>query len=337
LWVIGLSVGIDLVFCGRAWMGLAQGSAGVKKGPFVAGAHFAFRLAREDQELGEKLNRTLTKWAGAGTLLIGVATSALGGSVTRPGDTVGAAVGIPLPPGIYFQNQWTEDYRATSPHGTAVLDDVPVLVWSTPWTIVGGRLVLSTAPAVPVSFRIYDTVSKRGMFNPYMGAQLAWDLGHNFGVSYLLGGYIDIGSPIGYSSDSLNQRFALSYTGNGWDLTANTIWGIQFDSVTNGRGAKVNPNFLNVDLTATKRFGKWEVGAVGGYSTDLNAPIAAYKKQSQFQLGPLVGYYFDWFVVQAYVTTDLYQKNYGASLISGNLRVTIPLGNPPPPPRAIAP
>ncbi len=264
-------------------------------------------------------------------LLFGAAAPAFGGSVTRPGDTVGAAVGMPLPPGFYFQNQFTRDYRATDPHGTAVLDDVPVLVWSTPWKIVGGRLVLSTAPAVPVNFRIYDTVSKSGFFNPFVGAQVAWDLGHNFGVSYLLGGYFYVGSPIGYSSNSLNQRFAFSYTGNGWDLTANTIWGIQFDSVTNKAGAQVNPDFLNLDLTATKRFGKWEVGAVGGYSTDLNAPIATYKKQSQFQLGPLLGYYGKGAVLQVYFTSNLYQKNYGASLVSGNIRITIPLGNPPPP------
>lgn len=288
------------------------------------------------------MNERLTKWAAAAVLSIVAAAPALGGSVTRPGDTVGAAVGFPLPPGFYVQDQLTDDYRDTNPHGTAVLDDVPVLVWSTPWTIVGGRLVFSTAPVVPVNFRVYDTVSLSGVFNPYIGAQLAWDLGHNFGFGYLLGGYIDIGSPIGYSSDSLNQRFALSYVGNGWDLTANTIWGIQMDSVTFDSVKSpphVNPDFLNVDLTATKRFGKWELGAVGGYSTDLNAPIAAYKKQSQFQLGPLVGYYFKQAVLQAYITTDLYEKNYGASLISGNIRITIPLGNPPPPGklRAISP
>ena len=42
-----------------------------------------------------------------------------------------------------------------------------------------------------------------------------------------------VDSPVAYSSSSLNQRFALSYTGNGWDLTANTIWGINFDQVNN--------------------------------------------------------------------------------------------------------
>ena len=66
------------------------------------------------------------------------------------------------------------------------------------------------------------------------------------------------------------------------------------------------------------------------YSTDLNAPIAAYQKQSQFALGGLVGYYFDRVSVQAYVTSDVYEKNYGGSNnISGNLRITIPLWNPP--------
>jgi len=36
------------------------------------------------------------------------------------------------------------------------------------------------------------------------------------GFSYLLGGYFDVSSPVAYSSNSLNQRFALSYTNNGW-------------------------------------------------------------------------------------------------------------------------
>jgi hypothetical protein len=73
------------------------------------------------------------------------------------------------------------------------------------------------------------------------------------------------------------------------------------------------------------------LGPVGLYSTDLNAPIAAYQKQSQFALGGLVGYYFDRVSVQAYVTSDVYENNYGGSNnISGNLRITIPLWNPPP-------
>ena len=33
-------------------------------------------------------------------------------------------------------------------------------------------------------------------------------------------------SRVAFSSTSLNQRFALSYTGNDWNLTANVIYGI---------------------------------------------------------------------------------------------------------------
>ena len=107
-----------------------------------------------------------------------------------------------------------------------------------------------------------------------------------------------------YSSSSLNQRFALSYTGNGWDLTANVIWGVQFDQVTSepeGFPCPVslafpsngcNPNFINVDLTATKRFDKWELGPVAFYSSDLSTPVPGYLKQSQFALGGLIGYWF---------------------------------------------
>jgi hypothetical protein len=41
-----------------------------------------------------------------------------------------------------------------------------------------------------------------------------------------------------------------------------------------------DPDFINVDLTATKKFGKLELGAVAYASTDLTHPIASYQKQS---------------------------------------------------------
>ena len=130
----------------------------------------------------------------------------------------------------------------------------------------------------------------------------------------------------------------MSYTGNGWNLTANAIWGIQFDSVTNCNPAfnpafsvgpcSINPNFLNVDLTATKKFGKWEIGPVGYYSTDLNSPLVGYQKQSQFAVGGLVGYDFGPVILQAYLTTDVYEKNYGGHDTRFWARVIVPLGNP---------
>jgi hypothetical protein len=112
-----------------------------------------------------------------------------------------------------------------------------------------------------VDVGVNDTFYKAGWYNPLVSGQLAWDLGYGWGFSYLLGSYIDVNSPTAWSSTSLNQRFALSYTGYGWNLTANAIWGIQFNQVTSNpqlSGCPVspafpnngcNPNFINVDLT----------------------------------------------------------------------------------------
>ena len=61
------------------------------------------------------MNQKLTRWAAAAVLSIGAAAPALGGSVTRPGDTIGLAVGVPLPEGLYLGNNTTQECRNTSP------------------------------------------------------------------------------------------------------------------------------------------------------------------------------------------------------------------------------
>ena len=67
-----------------------------------------------------------------------------------------------------------------NPEKKCFLVDVPVLIWTTQWTILGARLELSTAPAVPVLFHIENTARFSGVFNPYFGAELACDLGNNW-------------------------------------------------------------------------------------------------------------------------------------------------------------
>jgi hypothetical protein len=46
-----------------------------------------------------------------------------------------------------------------------------------------------------------------------------------------------------------------------------------------------NPDFLNGDLTASRKFGDWEFGLVAFGSTDLTSPIDGYLKQSQIAVG----------------------------------------------------
>jgi hypothetical protein len=277
--------------------------------------------------------------AGCALLVCTTAGAALAGSVTQPGETVGAPVGAPLTPGLYFVNTGDWGCRNTSPDSTCVGVDIPVIEWATPWTILGGRLQLVVAtPLVEVG--VHHTNYLRGVYNPLFAGQLAWDLGNGFGFSYLVGAYADVKTEVAWSSTSLNQRFALTYLKNGWDLTANVIWGIHRDNVSDRAQLSpcpapfgvtpfgltgCNPNFLNVDLTATKKFGKWELGPVGFYSTDLNSPIEGYQKQRQFALGGLVGYDFGPVIMQAYLTTDVYERNYGGHDTRFWTRVIIPI------------
>lgn len=292
------------------------------------------------------MNSKWTKLATAGFLSLWAAAPALAGSVTQPGETVGLNTGTPLAPGWYAINTVDWGCRNTTPQHTCTGLTIPVVAWSTPWTIFGGRVQLLGAwPAVEVGVQRNPGIDPgtyfNGMYNPLVAGQLAWDLGYGWGFSYLLGAYFDYHSPVAFSDTSLNQRFALSYTANDWAATANVIWGIHTESVTfrpqlspcpapvslttglplNG----CNPNFINVDLTVGHSFGNWQVAWVGFYSSDLNAPILGYQKQSQFAMGGLLGYDFGPVVLQGWLTSDVYEKNYGGKDVRGWVRVVLPL------------
>ena len=274
----------------------------------------------------------------ASLLLLSTAQSVLAGSVTQPGDTMGSASGMPAPPGLYFADQANYGSADIRPR-TSVFTDIPMLAWAMPWKILGATPVLVTAPTTFVHVDLHNTYHATGLFNPFVAGEVAWDLGHGFGFAYLLGAYIDVNSTVAYSTSSLNQRFGLSYTGNGWNLTENTILGIQFDqSNTDPQGFPCptnpaigcNPNFVNVDLTATKKFGNWEVGPIGFYSTDISNPVSDYRRQSKAAIGALVGYWSRLGIIQLYATTEFYERNYGGKDTRVWTRLIIPLGKGPP-------
>lgn len=278
----------------------------------------------------------LTAVAAAGMLSLCSTIPALAGSVTQPGETVGAAAGAPLPPGVYFTNTLDYGCRTTSPEDTCALVTIPVLIWSTPWKILGGRLqFLAFTPALEVG--VDHTLYRSGFYNPGGLVQLAWDLGGGWGFSYAVGAYFENDTDVSWSDTSLNQRFAISYTGGGWNLTANLIWGIHSDSVNGDpqfspcpgvSGLNCNPNFLNLDLTATKKFGKWEFGPVAFGSWDVSDPIDFYPQQRQFAVGGLIGYDFGPVNLQVYATTDVVQDNYNGYDTRLWTRITFPIWNP---------
>jgi hypothetical protein len=118
----------------------------------------------------------------------------------------------------------------------------------------------------------------------------------------------------------------------------NVIYGIQLDGFASRAQISpcptpfafngCNPDFINVDLTATRKFGKWEFGGVAYGSTDLTSPIASYLKQSQFAVGGLFGYDFGPLTLQVYATTEVYERNYGGRDTRGWFRLIVPLWKP---------
>ncbi len=243
--------------------------------------------------------------------------AAIAGSVTQPGETIGLATGAPLPPGWYALD--TTDYgQRTPPSNVYVGATIPVIGWSTPWQIAGGRVqILAAAPLVEAGT---SGSHVSGWYNPWLAGQLAWNLGNGVGVSYLAGFYPGVASPVADHSGSVNQRLGLSYTGAPYTLSANIIYGNQISS-------KTNPDFLNVDLTALRGFGSWTFGPVGYFSTDTSKPVSGYQTQSQFALGALVGYATGDVVLQAYLTRGVAQSNYGGDDTRFFFRILMPMGN----------
>ena len=259
---------------------------------------------------------------------------------------MGSASGAPIPPGFYFANQMNVGCADTSKE-TCVATDIPLFAWSTPWKVLGAKVAFAAAPATVVNVDIDDTYHELGFFNPFLGSTFNWDLGNGWGFTYLLGAYFDIDSDNAYSSTSLNQRFGLSYFADGWNLTANVIWGVSFDETTNDPQGfpcptapqfGCNPDFINLDLTATRKSGKWEWGAIGFHSSDISTPIPGYRTQSKAAIGGLVGYWSGPVIFQVYVTTEVYESNYGGKDTRLWTRIVVPLGQPPGPGhRPIAP
>jgi len=162
-----------------------------------------------------------------------------------------------------------------------------------------------------------------GIGQPLLAGQLAWDLGNDFGVSYLFGGYLPIDTRFLTQEASLSHRFAASYTGNGFNLTANLLYG----TFLNDRSpfGVLYPDYLNLDITATKKFGKFEIGPVAFGATDLPTNVTGYQRQGQIAVGALVGYNFGPVNLQAYVTRDVIERNYGGYETRGWLRAIVPL------------
>ncbi|ACK50422.1 conserved hypothetical protein [Methylocella silvestris BL2] len=271
--------------------------------------------------------------------LCGGATASIARSELIPGVSAGIPLGAPLPQGIYAVSLPSFGYRNSVP-GQSVGALMPAwMIWSTPWDVLGGHVMFDFATPM-ANVNIHDVLNKGGFLNPLVGAHLNWDLGGGFFGGFIAGVYFplrDSLSSLGATRNfaSFQGAAALSYLANGWNISATFIY---------GTGQNGNPldagswgtNWINVDLTATHKFGKFEIGAVGFGSADLDSPYRGYQQQSQFAVGGLVGYDFGSVNLQLKLTRDVAQTNYGGHEIRGWVNIIIPLWVADPPPAAVA-
>lgn len=254
-------------------------------------------------------------------------TSAFAGSAAQPGQTIGLPVGAQLPVGLLFLNTSSFGVRDTDPRSTENNINLPGIVW-TPGDFLGGRLnLIYIQPVAATSAR--GAPYQSGIGVPLLAAQLAWKLAPGLGFSYLFGGYLPIQTQFLINNASLSHRFGLTYNADGYNLTANLLYGNYFDT-RNAQGVTY-PDYLNLDLTATKKFGNWEIGPVAFASTDLPTSVFGYRRQSQIAVGGLVGYNFGPAIIQGYVTRDIVERNYGGYDTRGWLRAIVPLYKAPEP------
>jgi hypothetical protein len=284
------------------------------------------------------------KLAAAAFGAVAFSTAALAGSTNPPGERAGLDLATPLPEGVYFVNIASVGSWRGGKGDNAFDYNVPILAWSTPWTIADGRISLMGAlPTISVSSQ--GGVYSRGLYNPFVAGSIAWNFGNGFSASYLLGAYIGIGGTHVYANNllgarvravtdpwnqtTIHQQLALAYHANGWNATANLMYGIVGDNDTAVGIFRRNADYFNYDLGLTRTMGKWELGMIAYGSTDVGSPYAGYTKLSQFALGGLVGYNFGPVITQVTIATDLHVEGYAQKETRGVLRTIIPLWNPP--------
>ena len=271
-------------------------------------------------------------------LVTAVTGQARAGAVTLPGEQVGLAPGLPLPEGFYAFDTFSwgkADHRDAAEIGV----NIPFVIYSSPLKIFGARIEPVVAfPSVFINTHFPAPIPNKDVsvfYTPFLGSIFAWNLGGGFGVSYVAGAYLPYGDrgSLGLglhgtplitqaASATLSQRVAATYVGDGsFNLSAVLTYNRPFDA--HGQfggpiGTAIGPiplaDQLNLDLTATKKFGHFEVGAVAYGYTDLpvnrrDRLFSRFQRDGFIAAGGLVGYDFGPVILQTFVTREILARD----------------------------
>ncbi len=258
------------------------------------------------------MNKTVLAMVGAAALAFGsMQGTATAQIVGEPCETCGVALGAPLPEGVFFVDNESYGQRDGQPNRLGV--NVPITAWSTPISFYDTRLEVFAA--IPVFTHIDGVTTNRvDVYSQALLFLLAHDFGNGFNAAIIAGprgadNFTNAGR--GAIAD---LRASISYVKNGYNFTVTANYGGNLG----GRGSTVSPTAFDdnifIDYTATKKFGKFELGVVGSYETDITGPLP---RQRSLSVGGLVGYDFGKFTLQTYVTREVFVRQGGWGLGQG--------------------
>lgn len=184
---------------------------------------------------------------------------------------------------------------------------------------------------------IHGVMNRGGFANPIIDSQVKWDLGNGFFGGFQAGVYLPVENElsilgISHNFASFQAVGAFSYLKDGWNLSVTNLVGTGKSGDAFSVPGSYAPSWVNVDVTATKKFGKFEFGFVGFGSADLDKPLPGYGKQSQIAMGGLVGYNFGPINLQVKLTRDITETNYGGydTRVWGSIIIPVWVAAPPP-------
>ncbi len=154
-------------------------------------------------------------------------------------------------------------------------DEIPAFLWTTPWTLFGATLCRARRPAGGAGQSLWrDSRPRLGDERAWRPAQhahqpinLSWHLPHGWYVGAgfnvhaadaRVGGINGL-DRAGQPYWTLEPTMGVSYLHDGFDLSATFFYDFY---TTNTYSGVTNGQALYLDLTATKKFGPYEIGPV---------------------------------------------------------------------------
>ena len=272
--------------------------------------------------------------AGAAALTLSISASASYAGYAQPGETMGVSLLSPLPEGVFFAD--LEDYgrshvnAALPSSNTGVGVNIPVIIWSTPFSFYNTRLEFILA----TPFAHFDGagLDRVGAIDVGFGPLLAHDFGNGLtgGIGALIrspDASANIQDLSGRTATEVDIRQSLQYkvTGgafNGITLIENAFftsclcrnYGPVTTTANGATGVSVQNDLFAGDFAIEKTIGKLTVGFTGFGNIDTDnknglnrtlAPGGFPQGERNVALGGLINYDFGKFTLTGIVTRSV--------------------------------